>query len=230
MEEKQGIRSEKAKQSFLDLNNKMQKLIETTPRYKLDEVYGEAFGKIFDDAVQGDLVAQDYLGWIFKRGRKNLVPENLDLSMKWQILACANGNQYTLERMNLFLNSAYDQIMSLADFEQISYAFSLYQDNYQYVLGKLVCEAICDEMEINENNIITEIPTTLEYSPSIMYKFDQAKSKATDAVIDYLRKTYKNLPEFKSSEPEAEKKDDQTPKEPEKPKSFFSKLFNKSKK
>lgn len=230
MEERQGITSEKAKQSFLELNNKMEKLIETTPKYKVDEVYGDAFGKIFDDAVQGDLVAQDYLGWIFKRGKKNLVPENLELSMKWQILAGANGNQYTLERINLFLNSAYEQIMSLPDFEQISYAFSLHQKNYQSILGRLVCEAICDEMDINENNIITDIPTTLEYSPSIMYKFDQAKNKAINSVIDYLRKTYKSLPEFQSLEPETENTVEDVQKEPEKPKSLLSKLFNKQKK
>lgn len=224
MEEHLNIESSKAKLGFLELNAKMEKLIETTPKYKLDEVYGEAFGKIFDDAVQGDVIAQDYLGWIFKRGKKNLVPENIELSMKWQILAGANGNNYTLERMTIFLNSAYDQILALPDFEQISYAFSIYQENYQHILGKLICEAICDTMEINENNIITDVPLTLEYNPSTLYQFDKAKSIAITNVIEYLRKTYKSLPEFASLQnPEPEK-----PTEPEKPRSLFDKIFRKN--
>lgn len=211
-----------AKNNYLKLHKTMESIAENAPLHQVDDLYGEAFGKIFDDAVNGDVVSQDYLGWIFKRGKKNLVPENIDLSMKWQLLSAANGNEYTIERLSIFLNSAYDQIMSLHDFEQICQTFSISRSNYQYIIGRLICEAICDELNISETNIITDIPTTLEYNSSTMYKFNQAKSKAVQSVINYFRKV--NAP----SQP-SETTQEQSQPHPLKSnhKSFFSKIFKK---
>lgn len=228
MNETKILRSTTAKQEFKLLNDSLEKIISSTPSYKVDEVYGEEFGKIFDRAVEGDLVAQDYLGYIFKRGKRGLVPENIELSMSWQILAAANGNQYTIERLAIFLNSAFDSILGQEDVEYMSYAIHFNKTNYQYVLGKLVCEAICDELQINEHNIITDVPDTILYNSSTMYKYDQAKVRATQVVIDYLRKSYLNMKQFEHLKKQKEYEEIKQQEEPQnEEKSFLTRLFKK---
>ena len=229
MQENQILNIEEAKNKFKEINEKFEKIISTTPQYRIDSVYGEAFGNLFNDAINGDLASQDYLGYIFKRGRKNLVPENIELSMAWQVLAAANGNQYTVERLAIFLNSSYDKILNLDDFEYMAYAFKITNQNYQYVLGKLICEAICDELGINENNIITEVPDTLLYNSSTMYKFNNAKDKAVQVVIDYMRKSYLDLKKFSHLKNQKQNEilnNDITQNKQEK-KSFWNTIFNK---
>ena len=228
MKEYQDLKIDIAKQQFKQINDKFEKIIQTTSPRKIDIVYGKEFGNLYMNALEGDLSAQDYLGYIFKRGRKNLVPENIELSMSWQVLAAANGNQYTIERLAIFLNSAYDKIFALEDFEYISYAFRITNNNYQFVIGKLICQAICDELSIQEDNIITDIPDTLLYNATTMYKFNNAKEKAIDVVIDYMRKTYMEMKQF-SNLKKAEEQQDKPKEQVKEKKSFWNNIFKKEK-
>jgi hypothetical protein len=176
-----------AKESFTKLRTSVEVLIEKTPRRKLDEVFAEKFIEIYTNATLGDIVAQDYLGYIFKRGRQGLVPENIDLSMKWLILAAANGNPMSIHRLAIFLNFAYDEVVYHEDFNLIAYRNGLSEENHTYVIGKLVCEAIIDAMNINPLEIIKEVPQTLVFNAATMGLYDKARNNAIPVVLTYLR-------------------------------------------
>lgn len=183
----QEIDSVLAQEEFIKLRNRMEKIARDTPYPQVDYVYGEAFGEIYTNATLGDTVAQDYLGYIFKRGKEGLVPENIDLSMKWLILAGANGNQLSIERLAIFLNYAYDEIIYQPDIGKIKYKNNFDEFNYTYVLGRVICEALVDELEISALSIIKKIPDTLEHNPITMGIYDRARNKVIPVVLDYLR-------------------------------------------
>lgn len=176
-----------ARKEFIKLRNEFEEIVSKTPKRNLDEVFAEKFSEVYTDATLGNVVAQDYLGYIFKRGKDGLVPENIDLSMKWLILAGANGNPLSLQRLSIFLNFAYDEVVNQPDLENILYRNKLNQSNFSYEVGKLICEALVDELKIDALEIIKEIPTTLEFNATTMGGYDKAKNNAVPVVLTYLR-------------------------------------------
>lgn len=185
MEQKLSL--DQAKKKFTQLRTSVERIIARTPRRQLDEVFGEKFAEIFTDATLGDVVAQDYLGYIFKRGRNGLVPENIDLSMKWLILAAANGNPVSVERLAIFLNFVYDEIVYKDDFGLMAATNGITSENYTFIIGSLACQAIVDELKIDAREIIKQVPTTLRFNSTTMGIYDRARNNAIPIVLTYLR-------------------------------------------
>ena len=215
-----------AKAEFIKLRNHMEKIAKDTPYDILDEAYGEAFGEIYTNATLGDIVAQDYLGYIFKRGREGLVPENIDLSMKWLILAAANGNPLSVDRLSIYLNYAYDEIIFQPDIGNIKYRNNFDEFNYTYIIGKLLCEAIVDELNITALDIIKEIPDTLEFTPARMGRYDRARDKAIPVVLNYLRG---KMPESLKEKEKIEPVQKQAPIQTKKPTASLKKIISRKK-
>ncbi len=184
------MKSNEAKQKFMELRQKVDELVEKTSLNVLDEVFAEEFSRIYTEATLGNIVCQDYLGYIFKRGKKGLVPENIDLSMQWQILAASNGNDFSIDRLAIFLNSAYDEIVDLPDFGDIKFYNDINENNYTYIIGRLICDAIVDILQINALNIIKEIPDTLLFNQKSMRVYENARQQAVPIVIKFLRSSY----------------------------------------
>lgn len=214
------LKSNDAKQKFMELRRKVEELIEKTPFNKIDEVFAEEFSRIYTEATLGDIVCQDYLGYIFKRGKEGLVPENIDLSMQWQILAAANGNDFSIDRLAIFLNSAYDEIVDLPDFGDIKVYNNIDENNYTYIIGRLLCDAIIDILQINALNIIKEVPDTLLFNQKSMRVYENARQQAVPIVVKFLRSSFAQHDE--TLQPSI----DQTTNEK---KNLFTKLFKKNK-
>ncbi len=181
------IPSYEAKRQFIQLRNKIEKLIENAPIKKLDEIFAEELSKIITEAVEGNAICQDYLGYIFKRGKPDLVPENIELSMKWMILAAANGNDFSIDRLAIFLNYAYDEIVYQPDFGQMKELNNIDEYNYTYIIGRLICDCIVDDLKINVFDLIKEVPDVLEFNNFSMRTFDLSRDKAIKIVLRYLR-------------------------------------------
>ena len=139
------------------------------------------------DAAGGDAIAEDILAEWFRNGN-NIVPENIEMSMKWLILAGANGNKYSLDRLKLHFGFAFDKIIDLDDFGELSYKFDIREYNYQYVLGKLICDGVVDELKIDPLELAKQKPVYIPFSGIIMRRFDRAINSAVDKVIEYLRR------------------------------------------
>lgn len=154
---------------------------------KAEKILFDEYEELCADAAGGDPVAEDILANWFRNGNQ-VVPENIELSMKWLILAGANGNKFSLDRLKLHFGFAFDQIINLDDFGRMSYRFNINEFNYQYVLGKLICDAVVDEMNIDPLELAKQKPFSLPFSSIVMRTFDRAITKATDRVIEYLRR------------------------------------------
>ena len=152
-----------------------------------EKVLFNEYEELCADAAGGDPIAEDILAEWFRNGNQ-IVPENLEMSMSWLILAGANGNKYSLDRLKLHFGFAFDQIIALDDFGKISYKHDINEFNYQYRLGKLICDGVLDELNIDPLALAKQKPTFLPFSGIIMRKFDRAINKALEKVIEYLRK------------------------------------------
>ncbi|MEG1499658.1 MAG: hypothetical protein RR400_01100, partial [Clostridia bacterium] len=64
-------------ENFNVIRSGMQKLAEdATKTDRGEDAFYDMFTVILQQAVVGDVAAQDYLGYIFKKGMGDLVPEN----------------------------------------------------------------------------------------------------------------------------------------------------------
>lgn len=173
--------------SFINLRNKIYSKTYGVGSIAANRILDHEYENLCADAAGGDVVAQDFLSYWFKNGSE-VVPENIEMAMKWQILAGANGNKLSIEKMFVLFNGAYDLIVFLKDFDQISRKLDITKQNYQYILGRLLCEAVVDEMHLNALELAETERTKLEFNEFSMRKFDKAIQRATDTVVQYLRK------------------------------------------
>lgn len=153
-----------------------------------EDNFFDIFSNIVSEAKKGYLPAQDYLGYVFKKGLGDLIPANYETSMFWQFLSGANGNDYTLSKLRIFFARSYQIILELEDIEQISIKNNLSQENYEYVLGKLFCDAMCDELGVEINSLAEKKPVFLPQSLKLVQNFESARIKSLSRVIEFLRK------------------------------------------
>ena len=154
---------------------------------QVEKILVNEYENLCADAAGGDPIAEDILAEWFRNGN-NVVPENIEMSMQWLFLAGANGNKYSLDRLKLHFSSSFDKIIALKDFGKLSYKFHINEYNYQYKLGKLICDAVLDELKIDPLELAKKKPNYLPFSAIIMRRYDRIIDSAVDKVIEYLRR------------------------------------------
>lgn len=179
--------SENCRKQFMVLRNNIKKRISKASINERDEVIIDCYNDVCLNAVKNDVIAQDYLAYIFKKGLEDVVPVNYEKSMQWQILAGANGNQFAIDKLSLFLNYAFSEIMFAEDIGYILARNELNQNNFNYIIGKLICEAIVDELQIHPEKIVKEELRHIEFNAKAMRIFDRSRNFAIPKVLKFLR-------------------------------------------
>lgn len=179
--------SENCRKQFMLLRRNIKRRILKANADKREEVIIDCYNDICLSAVKNDVIAQDYLAYIFKTGFENIIPVNYEKSMQWQILAGANGNQFAIDKLSLFLNYALNEIMFAEDIGYILARNELYQSNFNYIVGKLICEAIVDELQLHPEKIVKEELKHIEFNPKAMRVFDRSRNFAIPKVLKFLR-------------------------------------------
>ena len=154
---------------------------------EIEDIYAEEYIEQCTLAAGGDVVAQDLLSYWFKHGNPAL-PENIELSMKWQLLAAANGNKHTITKLALFLNYYYDSIADSDYFDDLQNVIELTQDNYQDLLGQVICQKTVEELGINALDLSKQRTDEVLFNQLSMQRFTQAINRAMPKVDDYFRK------------------------------------------
>lgn len=149
------------------------------------------FSDIFTDlcarAMANDCIAQDVVAYFFNKGIPDLLLPNFENYMSWQILAGANGNEFSLEKMEFFLNPAIDEIVN--NTEIIAAALrrkNITKDNALYVISNLICEGIVDELKIDAKQLVNFKQVVSNYAPEKNRPFLTAMEKCLPRVVKFL--------------------------------------------
>lgn len=186
-EEFEDLSTDTCRKKFVEMRKNFQKTFQKADFLAKEETFNSLYDNICISAVDGDVVAQDFLAYLNKKGWGNFLPINMDASMRWQILSGANGNGFAIEKLTIFLSFAVDKILSVEDIKEIAERNEIFQENYQYILGRLLCEGIVDELNINARDMIKETPREVPQTPKVMHVFDNAREEAIPRVLKYLR-------------------------------------------
>lgn len=179
--------SESCRKAFLVLRRSLQRNVEKAEFDKKEDVAIDNYNDVCIKAVNNDPIAQDYLAYLFKKGLYNVLPINWEKYMQWQVLAGANGNQFSLDKLSLFLSYALNEISYVEDFEYIANRNDLNEKNYLYVVGRLLCDAIADELHLSPEKLMKDPIEHKEFSAPTMRVFDKARNFSIPKIIKFLR-------------------------------------------
>lgn len=153
-----------------------------------EEEFFLMLNEIIDAAEKGDVIAQDFIAYMYKRGYYKIIPQSMKIYMQWSVLAAANGNKYTIEKLKIFLTPAINNVCSEPDFEQIAERNGLYLDNFEYVISRLFCQAIVDYLKLEASEMIKLLSTSIKEDFEFeMRVFDKAREAVFPQVMQFLR-------------------------------------------
>lgn len=184
MEQENFIKKNDAFKGFTDLRKIMNDCIENPHLYK--KSFLDMFAEVGSLAMEGNAIAQDVMSYYYKNGVKDLLPENYDLYMQWAILAAANGNEFTIEKLQFFLNYAFQEIVDNNKLQQIIDKNEIDQQNYVFVLGNLLCEGIVDELQITAKKLVDTPNKEVKYTPEKLRSYKRALDRAMPKILEYL--------------------------------------------
>lgn len=177
-------------EDFQTLRKGMLELFQSADKSQKDEdAFYEMYNKIIFVAKNGFLPAQDYLGYLYKLGLGDFIPANYTMSMDWQFMSGSNGNPLTIDRLKIFFTRSYDEIFEMENAQNILAKNEIFGDNYVFELGKLLCDAMVDELGLSADELASR---KVVYEPGniqLTQKYEQARVKATRSVIEYLKKS-----------------------------------------
>ncbi len=184
MEKERFVTKKDAFEGFTKLRTLLNDVIENPNDYK--KSFSDMIAEVGTLAMEGNPIAQDVMSYYYKNGASDAIPENYDLYMQWAILAAANGNEFTIEKLQFFLNYAFEEIVSSEKLPQILDKNGIDEKNYLYVLGNLLCEGIVDELQITAKKLVDAQNRTSKYTAEKLRGYRRALDKSLPKVLDYL--------------------------------------------
>lgn len=156
---------------------------------KDEDAFYDMYNKIVLVARRGYLPAQDYLGYLYKLGLGDFVPANYTMSMDWQFMSGSNGNPLSIDRLKIFFTRSYDDILSIDNAASILAQNDIYDENYIFEIGKLLCDAMVDTLGLSVDELADRKILFEPGSIQLTQKYEQARVAATRSVIEYLKKS-----------------------------------------
>lgn len=140
-------------------------------------------------AVEGNIPAQDYLGYIYKRGFDDFFPINYRRALEWNILAASNGSKFAPQKMKAFLNPAIDMILLSEKWPQLVEFNNLHKGNYFWFLSQYVCDILRNELKLSEVAMMKKpiVEEDLNETGTIVY-LDRLRNRCVMKAIDVLEK------------------------------------------
>ena len=192
---------------FMALREKLDDLYEK--REKSEKAYAD-----YDDAVYhittnalNEAGAQDFLSYCYKKGKYDFCLMNYEKYMKWSLLAAANGNAFSLSKLQIFLTNAIEEVLNLENHSYMLDFLDLEPENYYIFLSKLICEEMVNILEITPEKLIKMPEVYQEQNEDLLRLFDNTKIEAAQSVKQTLKNAIDQLVEYVKMENQKNKKE-----------------------
>ena len=138
-------------------------------------------------ACSGHIPAQDYMGYIYKRGFGSIFPINYKRALEWNIIAASNGSKVAPQKMRAFMNPAIDMIMASKRWGQIIKYNDLNLSNYYWFLSQYVSEVLYKDLELDAKEMAKkELIEEDTNERRIRIFFDRYRDRSVKKAIEIL--------------------------------------------
>lgn len=189
---------------FMALKQKLDVLFDKREKSEKDSnAYDDAVYNITTSAIN-ESGPQDFLSYCYKRGKYDFCLMNYEKYMKWSLLAAANGNAFTLSKLQVFFAHAIENVLDLENHNYMINFLELTSEHYYTFITKLLCEEIVKILNISAESLIKMPEVYQEENEELLRLFDNSKLEATENVKITLKVAIDQLVELvkKSSEEE----------------------------
>jgi hypothetical protein len=141
-------------------------------------------------ACSGHIPAQDYMGYIYKRGFSTFFPENYERALHWNIIAASSGSKLAPQKMKIFLNPAIDMIILSPRWPQIIQYNDLNRQNYFWFLSQFVCDYLYKDLKLSPVGMskLPLIQTDEQDDGSVIIRYDHIRNESVQKALDELVK------------------------------------------
>lgn len=186
-EEQAELSPEEYRNLFVALREKYNRKIFQKGSIEAEKIMQDAYEEVCELAVTGDSSAQVLLANWFKHGNQAL-PENIEYSMKWLILAGAHENKHAIDKLAMLFSFIYDTIIFTDEFQEFAEIFGLTEHNYKYCLGPMICMYVVKNMDIDALDLAKQPLAELHFNSATMNRFTNMANKSVDEILETLRK------------------------------------------
>ncbi len=116
---------------------------------KANELYKEYLEETIMLACNGDVIAQDFLTYIYKKGRTGIFEPNLLRAYQWGIIASSNSSKLSINRLKFFYLPAFDEILYHPKLDECIINHNLDENNIEYFFGTALAEMITSVSDVN---------------------------------------------------------------------------------
>ncbi len=167
---------------FTELRKELNGYIQDSP-----SKFKKLFNKLKEDAGKDDVIAMDVIAYYYKTGVPNLLPENYETYLKWEIVASAKGNELAIEKLQFLLSYAYAEIMNCDDYDTIAYKNDIEDYNAMYKIGKSICKMLAKELKLYPIDICKENDVSKPYTQESFIVFRKTVDDIIPKTIDFMK-------------------------------------------
>ncbi len=149
-------------------------------------------------ACSGHIPAQDYMGYIYKRGFSTFFPQHYERALQWNIIAASNGSKLAPQKMKMFLNPAIDMIILSPRWPQIIEYNDLNRGNYFWFLSQFVCDYLYKDLKLSpvEMAKVQLIESDEEDESRIVVRYNKLRDESVKkAIAELVNQLPAGLPE-----------------------------------
>lgn len=152
--------NDKIAETFIDMSydeqsqlyRRFKRQFDALSAYNLDytnQQYQEYLEETIMLACEGDTIAQDFLTYIYKKGRVGLFENNLLRAYKWGIIASSNGSKLSIMRLKFFFQPAFYKIAEHPKLDEIIDNYNLTAENIEYFFAMALSDMIMSVSDVN---------------------------------------------------------------------------------
>ncbi len=137
-------------------------------------------------ACEGDVIAQDFLTYIYKKGRVELFENNLLRAYKWGIIASANGSKLSISRLKFFYQPAFYKIAEHPKLDEVIDNYNLTSENIEYFFGSALADMIMSVTDVNLKEM-SQLPIIPEpFSDESLRELERVRDRVIENMMSLL--------------------------------------------
>ena len=153
-----------------------------------DDFFMIKFEEVINLAVEGNVPAQDYLTYLYKRGKDGFFGIDLIRAHQWGLVAVSGGSKLSTERLRLFFSPVYNYVEKSGRAEEVIEKNDLDDETILPFIAGVMANLVLDELGINllslsRQGVISEPDDNVE---EFMRKLESTRNNNFEKMMSYL--------------------------------------------
>jgi len=172
-----------------DLFLKIKKNVDEVNDLKNDEIEAK-FMEILENvvilAVEGNGACQDYLSFLYKKGKIDIMKPNYLRAYEWGLIACQSGSKLAVDRLKFFFDASFLSISQNEKLPKIIKEYNLNKDTIEIFFASNIADMMISCSSINLLRLSKEPLIPIDYSEEKMRELERIRDRVIEDMMNKL--------------------------------------------